>query len=273
MRFLLAFCLVVAGCTSVRPASDDAVTVSGTVTYLPRIALPPDAVLTVRVLDVSGPDATPVMLAEQITPTEGRQVPLPFSLSVDASRLDASRTYIVTAEIRDRAGSLQWAYDTAIPVLVDSQPSRDVEIRLVQSQAYVPDAASGTDGLIGVEWRLSQIVTPDSSVSLPIVLTGGGERLTLTFGADGRYSGQADCNAFNGSYTLDDQGGLTLSPGATTLAACPPSSRGPAFLDALAEVERVGVMGDEMALRGPDRALVFIPATTMGRAPQRRDGP
>ena len=60
-------------------------TLSGTVAYRERIALPPDAVLTVRLLDVSRADAASVTLGETRVETDGRQVPLPFTVRYDGA--------------------------------------------------------------------------------------------------------------------------------------------------------------------------------------------
>jgi heat shock protein HslJ len=43
---------------------------------------------------------------------------------------------------------------------------------------------------------------------------------TVNFAADGTFSARADCNTVNGSYTVTASGGLTLTPGPTTTAAC-----------------------------------------------------
>jgi heat shock protein HslJ/uncharacterized lipoprotein YbaY len=53
--------------------------ITGELTYLPRIALPPTAVAVIELRDGSG-----TLLAEQRFPTAGRQVPLPFTLEVPA---------------------------------------------------------------------------------------------------------------------------------------------------------------------------------------------
>ena len=65
------------GCVTARPSGDapEGAALSGTVTYLPRIALPPTAVASVRLLAVSRADATAETLAEQTIATQGRSVP------------------------------------------------------------------------------------------------------------------------------------------------------------------------------------------------------
>jgi heat shock protein HslJ len=57
--------------------AQDIRTLSGTVTYLERMALPADAVLMVEVLAADG-----TVQAEARLPTEGRQVPIPFTLDL-----------------------------------------------------------------------------------------------------------------------------------------------------------------------------------------------
>ena len=263
MRLLLLSLLVaVAGCTSSRPAEGGTdATLTGTVTYLQRIALPPDAVVTVRLLDVSLADAPSVTLAEQTIPTEGRNVPIAYALTYDPGRIEPRHRYAVRAEIRDGAGALRWTTDTTVPVLTQGAPSDDVEIRVVQ--VGETGAASGTDGLVGPTWRLVEITAPDGAALRP----QADEALTITFAPDGRYSGQADCNRIGGAYTVDATGALDLSQGATTLAACAPPSSGDAFVQALAQVERAAVADGRLALRGPGLALVFERAD-LGMAPQ-----
>ena len=107
-------------------------TLRGTVTYLPRVALAPDAVVTVRLLDVSLADAPSETLAEQTIRPDGQQVPLPFALSYDPARVEARRRYVVRAEIHDADGALRWTTDTAFPVLTQGAPTDGVEVRVVQ---------------------------------------------------------------------------------------------------------------------------------------------
>ena len=72
--------------------------VTGTVSFTDRVALPPEAVLNVRLVDASNLNQKPqVMVATQIAPL-GRP-PIAFALEYDGSRIDKFRTYLVEAEI------------------------------------------------------------------------------------------------------------------------------------------------------------------------------
>lgn len=103
--------------------------VSGTVTYLPRIGLPDDAVVTVELLDVSRMDVPAVMMASQRIVTSGRQVPIRYSLSYDRASIDDRNTYTVRATIR-LGDQLIWTSDTAHPVITNDV--FEVEVMLVQ---------------------------------------------------------------------------------------------------------------------------------------------
>lgn len=269
MRFLLLPLLFVAtGCMTARSpdASSEAeptATLAGTVTYRVRIALPPDAVVTVRLLDVSLADAPSTVIAEQMIPVDGRSVPIPFALAYDADQIEARRRYVVRAEIHDAEGALRWTTDTAFPVLTNGAPSDGVEVRVVQVDTSAQQSGGGGT-LMGSEWRLVHIVRPDGGAETP----GSDEALTITFEADGGFRGRADCNTHRGQYTLHDDGRLDIRQAVTTRAACRPPSLGDAFVRALTGADRVGIDGDRMSIQGPGATLVFERATVMGMAPQ-----
>ena len=92
-------------------------------TYRERIALPPSAVVTVRLVDVSLADAPSVLITEQVIRTEGRQVPFEFALAYDASRILPSHTYAVQARIED-GDRLLFISDTMNPVITRDAPTR-----------------------------------------------------------------------------------------------------------------------------------------------------
>ena len=249
---LLLLVLLAAGCaTSQPPGGAAAVTVSGTVTYLPRIALPPDAVVTVRVLDVSLADAPSPTLAVSTTVTGGRQVPIPFSLDVERGQIEPRRRYAVRAEIRGADGALLWTTDTTVLVLTNGAPSSGVELRLVQVAASEP--VGGAGALVGPTWRLARV---EAAGGVTVALDAGAP-YTLAFGDDGRYSGQIDCNRTGGTFEAATDGALRLGQSLSTLAACAPPSASGDVLRVLGGVDRYDVAGDRLTLSGDAGALVY----------------
>lgn len=98
------------------PAAEQA-EITGTATYRERILLPPGHVLTVRLEDVSLADAPARVLAEQVTPLEGRAPPYAFTLAYDPETIQANHSYAVRAEIRDETGRLRFTTDTRHAVI------------------------------------------------------------------------------------------------------------------------------------------------------------
>ena len=87
----------------------------GTVTYLQRVALTPEAEVHVELRDVSTPDVAGPPLAKQVIATPG-QVPIPFTLEYDPTKIRGGRAYAVSARIVDR-GQLLFVTETRVPVL------------------------------------------------------------------------------------------------------------------------------------------------------------
>ena len=79
-----------------------------------RVALPPGAVVTVRVADVSRADGPAVILAQNAFEV-AEQVPIPFELAVDAADVDERADIAVWARLRSAVGT--WVSDTHTPVL------------------------------------------------------------------------------------------------------------------------------------------------------------
>lgn len=135
-RGLLSMVLFLAGCTAtpVVPATGAGAAtgkVTGSITYRERIALPPSAVVTVKLVDVSLADAPAVLIAEQVIPTKGRQVPIEFALAYDASRIQPSHTYAVQVRIED-GGKLLFISDTAHHVITRGAPAHvDIVVRRI----------------------------------------------------------------------------------------------------------------------------------------------
>jgi putative lipoprotein len=113
--------------------SSDNAKVTGTATYLQRIALPPDAVMATRIEDVSKADAPAEVIGEQVIQTEGKQVPIPFEVSYDPNQIQENHSYSLRVRIEDGAGKLLFINDTSVPVITRGNPTSDIEIILIQT--------------------------------------------------------------------------------------------------------------------------------------------
>lgn len=117
--FLGLSTLALAACATT-PA-EQPVTVTGSITYRERIALPPTAQVEITLADVSLADAPARTLAQQAFTADGRQVPFAFSLTVDQRPLDPRHSYAVSARISDASGRLMFITDTRNSVTFDGR--------------------------------------------------------------------------------------------------------------------------------------------------------
>ena len=221
-----ASCLILAACnstgvtqgnpnlqqTQIDP-TDDFIIVSGNAAYRQRIAMPPDAVLTVRVEDVSKADAPATVLTETHEAFGERQVPIGFSLKVPDKAIDPRASYAVRASITV-GGELRFTTTRSYPVLTHDAPNT---VDLLLDAAQSSQASSGPDTAVGF--------------SLPATFTGvmpcadcTGIKQTLTLRADGLYRlnrtylGKSDGSfAEQGRWTADvSSKRLTLRSGSNT---------------------------------------------------------
>jgi putative lipoprotein len=135
-RGLLSLVLFLSGCTSthVVPATGTGTTtskVTGSVTYRERIALPPSAVITVKLVDVSLADAPAVLIAEQVIATAGRQVPFEFALEYDAARIQPSHTYAVQVRIENGDRLLFISDKMNLVITRDAPTHLDIVVRRI----------------------------------------------------------------------------------------------------------------------------------------------
>jgi uncharacterized lipoprotein YbaY len=107
-------------------------TLTGNVIYMERVAMAPDAVITVDLLNASG--GTMAVIATRDINAEGRQVPIPFELPYDPASIDPAGTYLVSARISE-GGQTTFASQTGVPVLTNGAPTSNVEVLVAQSSA------------------------------------------------------------------------------------------------------------------------------------------
>lgn len=100
------------GPEAVSAAAEKLLTVKGEIGYRERMALPADAVVIVEINDISRADAPAFTLSEQRIETAGKQVPIPFLLTVARDKLPGPIGNTVQVRIQDKQGKLLWITDT-----------------------------------------------------------------------------------------------------------------------------------------------------------------
>lgn len=106
-------------------------TLSGIILYRERIALPPDAEVEIRLLDITRPGRPPEVIAEQSMRRIG-QVPIPFRLRYCVEDIDSRNRYALQALIRID-DEIAWTNDALIPVL-DGDRRSGIEILVERTQ-------------------------------------------------------------------------------------------------------------------------------------------
>jgi uncharacterized lipoprotein YbaY/heat shock protein HslJ len=153
------------------PANADVITITGTATYMQRMAMPPEAVLTVRIEDVSFADKSSPVLVESQVVFADRQVPIPFEIHMPRGGIDAHGRYALRADI-SVAGQKRFVTDHEIAVLAEGAPTK-FDLLLVGVKAstatepattsthyrgnfvYMADAANFTDCVSGKRWPVA----------------------------------------------------------------------------------------------------------------------
>lgn len=101
--------------------------VTGTVSYLQKIALPDNAVVEVYLVDATDANAPATYLSGISFTTNGKQVPLEFAVPYAGSQIQASNKYFVQAFI-SADGRLLFKNSNGVAVLTNGAPTSGVEI-------------------------------------------------------------------------------------------------------------------------------------------------
>jgi uncharacterized lipoprotein YbaY len=136
LPILLVLSIAAIGLLATVPASAQSAAVTGTVTYLQRSALPPDAVITVQLADVSKADAPAQIISTQTIESGGNQVPFAYTLPYDPAQIDERYDYAVSARI-ESAGKLLFINTQRYAVITKGNPTENVEI-IVEPVAEPP---------------------------------------------------------------------------------------------------------------------------------------
>ncbi|AWY43072.1 hypothetical protein DKY63_25430 [Pseudomonas putida] len=123
---LLAMTALLGACHSMQPAPK--ASLDGEVFYLQRIALPPTAILSVSLQDISLADAPAKVIDEQRGPVKG-QVPLPFHLTYDPQQIEPNHRYSINARI-EVDGKLLFITTENHAVRLDGSDPQPVKVRV-----------------------------------------------------------------------------------------------------------------------------------------------
>jgi heat shock protein HslJ len=93
-----------------------------------------------------------------------------------------------------------------------------------------------SEGLLGKDWQLTGVTITDPPFQGAIE-EAQQSSYTITFNPDATFTAKADCNSLAGAYATPDPkataGALTITPGPSTVVACPAGSLSVLYMDAL----------------------------------------
>lgn len=117
--------------------------VSGSVWIRQRIALPPDAVLTVTLSDASLSDAPSTVLSQRVTRTEGKQSPFPFVLPFNPADIQPGARVLLSAAVT-LDGKMLFVTDEVKQVVTNGDTRQDLTLVPVPSVPLPTQAGAGT---------------------------------------------------------------------------------------------------------------------------------
>ena len=230
-------------------SSGESAALTGTVAYRERVALPPDAVAEVTLIDATIQDVAAPVVAKATFPSEGKQVPLPFSLRYDAGKLDKTHLYTVRATIKS-GGQMLFTTDQVRGVITQGNPTH-VDLMLSRVD---PEAAGATGDLAGSSWVLEDL-NGDGVVE--------GTHVTLDFAEKGRATGSGSCNRYFSTVEISGSSIRFGAVGATRMACgTAVSLQEVKYFEALEAAHRFTIEGGTLSIfGGGSKPLRFTRAT------------
>lgn len=197
---------VLAALSFTAPALAQAETVEVTITYRERMALPPDAMLEVKLLDVSRMDIPSTTITEGSFPISG--VPVMVPITYDPAEIDDRMSYSVSARILS-GDSVIFRSTSAYPVITRGAPDT---VEMVLERSATPVTPVAAPPFAGIAWAATEItgralVTDDPP--------------TMTVDAEGNIAIYAGCNRYVSKIATDGDSLRFLGPLAGTMMACP----------------------------------------------------
>ena len=262
---LAAAAVLAAGLRAEEPPPAAAVT--GQVLYRESMALPPDAVVRVRLEIAAEPELPARRVAEITVSTGGKQVPIPFTLPYDAAHILPRKRYQLRAWI-DSGNRVLFASRAAYPVITKGAPSKvEIVVEPAGTGARRPPRTPDPDGnyLSAAAWKLEAVG------GVPAVAAPSAAAAELAFDrATRRITGSTGCNRFFGTFDAGEGSALKLSPAGMTLMACAgeTAAQEKAFLDALRATASYRISGKTFELLdGEGRVLARFASAGIATTP------
>jgi len=210
--------------------------VRGEVVYRERIALPPNAVLSVQLADVSLADAPAAIIGKQKVKPAG-QVPISFEIKFDPSVIKSQMTYALQARI---------TVDDRLVFISDMRhqvdPLTDVP-QTIMLKMVTPDTGP-TASVFGQLWLVDYVDGVGAVTEPPA---------TFRVSEAGKAGGTGPCNAYFATARVDGHA-IAISDIGSTRKACAPAvmAEEKALFDALARAASYHVDAGKLVVADKD---------------------
>lgn len=224
-------------------------TIDGEVTYRAGIALPETAKVRVTIEDVSRADASSRTLATRDIETQGRQVPIPFSLEVPAPEEDERGRYAIRAQIWVE-GRLAWTTTRAYQLKLDGTDER-------QTLWLEQVGRTGVSEVEAFSWRLDELYGE------AVIREGARGVPGIRFDRENKgIFASAGLNSMGGTYTLTGFN-FKVGPMRSTMMAGPPEimRQEQQLSKALMEATKAKVFGNRLVLYAGDAIVAKFTAS------------
>lgn len=207
-------------------------TISGEVLYRERIALPPNAVLTVQLVDISLADAPASVIGKQVVDPAGH-VPIKFTITFDPAVIQGKAQYALEARITVD-NTIWFINDTRHSVDPLDAPPQSMVLKMVH-QSETPPAPS----IFDVTWMVDSVEGT----------AFGDAPVTFVVGEDGKVSGKGPCNSYFGMAEIHENT-IKIGDVGSTLMGCAPElmEQERKFLDGLGKAARFRVGNGTLVL-------------------------
>jgi putative lipoprotein len=236
--FIFGFVPLVVGILAVPELSvADEKVLKGEVMYRERIALPPNAVLSVQLADVSLADAPPAVIGERKVAPAG-QVPIRFEISFDPQVIRPNMTYALQARIT-ADGRLLFISDMRHQVVPLDDTPQTIVLKMV-----APDDAATEASVLGQSW-LVEYIDGIGVIAEP--------QATFRISEAGKAGGSGPCNTYFATAKIDGST-IAISDIGSTRMACAPQvmAQEKALFEALARAASFRVDAGKLIIADKD---------------------